>query len=95
MRAVFAMALISAFLSLATAVGLSAMSIVPRPGAERLRMMEMAVATCFFFGWLVLALWARARQRVESSAPVPAWLRGALLVVSALYSLGIVIGVLG
>lgn len=89
------MSLISAFLSLAAAVGFSAMTVVPRPGAEKLRAIEMTVATSFFFRWLVLALWARTRQRMETSAPVSGWLRGALLFLSALYSLGIILGVLG
>ena len=88
------MSLISAFLSLAAAVGLSAMTVVPRPGAEGLRTVEMTVATSFFFGWLVLALWARTRQRIEASSPVAGWVRGCLLAISGLYSLGMILGVL-
>jgi hypothetical protein len=95
MRPVIAISLISAFFSLAAAIGFSAMTVVPRSGAEKVRTIEMAIATSFFFGWLVLALWARTRQRMEASAPVPGWLRGALLVIGALYSLGIILGVLG
>ena len=94
MRAVFAMSLVSAVLSLAAVLGFYAMTIVPRPGAETLRATVMAVASTFFLGWLAVAFWARTRQRMETSAPVPRWLRTTLLVVSAVYSLGITFGIL-
>ena len=44
------MSLVSAVLSLAAAVGLSAMTIVPRSGTETIRATEMSVAVVFFFG---------------------------------------------
>jgi hypothetical protein len=94
MRAVFIMSLISAFLSLAAAAGFSAMTVVPRPDADRSRTIEVTISASFFFGWLVLALWARTRQRMEASAPVPGWLRVSLLVGNGLYSAGIILGVL-
>jgi len=88
------MSVVSAVLSLAAAVGFSAMTIVPRPAAETFRMTAMSVTSAFFFAWLVVALWARARQQAEASAPVPFWLRSVLLAVSASYSLGLIFGML-
>lgn len=88
------MSLVSAFLSLAAAVGMSAMTVVPRPGAERFRTMGITVTTSLFFAWLLVALWARTRHRMVTTLPVPDWLRRGLIVLNALYSLGIVFGVL-
>src|SRR5882672_10054425 len=87
MRAIFAMSLVSAVLSLAAVLGFSAITIIPRPGAETFRATVMGVASMFFLAWLALALWARTRQRADA-APVSRWLRGVLLVVSTVYSLG-------
>jgi hypothetical protein len=93
MKTGFAMSLVSAALSLAAVLGFSAISIVPRPGAETYRTAAMGVSSMFFLAWLVVAFWARTRQRAEA-APVPRWLRGFLLVVSAVYSLGLIFGIL-
>jgi hypothetical protein len=94
MKAVFAMSLVSAVLSLAAVLGFSAITVVPRPGAETYRATVMGVASMFFLAWLAVAFWARTRQRAEA-APVPRWLRSFLLAVSAVYSLAIILGILG
>jgi hypothetical protein len=94
MRAVFSMSLVSALLSLLAVLALSAITIVPRPGAEAFRAAVMGVGTLFFFVWLVVMFWARKRWRVEASDPLPVWLRRALLGVSSVYCLVIILGVL-
>ena len=94
MRAVFVMSLVSGMLSLATVLAFSAITIVPRPGAETFRAIVIGVTGVFFLAWMAVAFWARTRQRADA-APVPRWLRGVLLVVSTVYSLGIILGVIG
>lgn len=94
MKAVFSMSLVSALLSLLAVLALSAITIVPRPGAEAFRAAVMGVGTIFFFVWLVVALWARRRWRGEASEPVPVWLRRVLLGLSAVYCLVILLGIL-
>jgi hypothetical protein len=95
MRAVFFMSLVSGLLSLLAVLALSAITIVPRPGAETFRAAAIGVGATFFFVWLAVAFWARKRWRAEVSHPVPPWLRRVLLGVSAVYSLIIVLGILG
>jgi len=94
MRAVFSMSLASALLSLLAVLALSAITIVPRPGAETFRASAMGVGAIFFFVWLVLALWARKRWRAEASNPAPVWLRRVLLGVSVVYCLALILGIL-
>jgi len=95
MRAVFSMSSISALLSLLAVLALSAVTMVSRPGAETFRAVAMGFGTTFFFVWLAVTFWARKRWRREVSDPVPAWLRRVLLGVSAVYSLVIILGILG
>lgn len=87
------MSLVSALLSLLAVLALSAITIVPRPGAEAFRATAMGVGTFFFFAWLVLMFWARRRWRTEASDPVPIWLRRLLLGVSVVYCLVMVLGI--
>ena len=94
MRAIFSMSLVSALLSLVAVLALSAITIVPRPGAEAFRAAVMGVGTIFFFVWLVVMFWARRRWRAEASDPVAVWLRRVLLGVSAAYCLVIGLGIL-
>ncbi len=94
-RAVFSMSLVSALLSLLTVLALPAITIVPRPGSETFRATAMGIGTTFFFVWLAVAFWARKRWRAEASHPVPRWLSGVLLGVSAVYCLVIILGILG
>ena len=95
MKAIFAMSLVSALLSLAAVLAFSVITFVPRPGAETFRAIVMILAGIFFVLWLRVAFWAKARRRSETSAPLPPWLKRILLLVSAAYSLGIILGILG
>jgi hypothetical protein len=94
MRAVFSMSLVSALLSLLAVLALSAITIVPHPGAETLRAAAMGVGTTFFFVWIAVVFWARMRWQVEASDPVPVWLRRLLLGASTVYYLVIILGIL-
>jgi hypothetical protein len=94
MSAVFSMSLVSALVSLLAVLALSAITVVPRPGAETLRAVAMGVGTAFFFLWLAVTLWARKRWRVEASNPVPPWLRRVVLGAGAVYCLVIILGLL-
>lgn len=95
MKAVFWMSLVSALLSLLAVLALSAITIVPRPGAETFRGAAMAIGTSFFFVWLAVAFWARKRGRAEASNPVPRWPRRVLLGLSGVYCLIVILGILG
>ena len=88
------MSLVSALLSLLAVLALSAVTIVPRPGAESFRAAVIGVGTIFFFVWLVVVFWAKRRWRVEASDPVPVWLRRVLLGAGAVYCLVILLGML-
>jgi hypothetical protein len=92
MKTIFITSLISALMSLLAIFGLSAMTIVPRHGAESWRSQMMLVAGVFLVGWLCVAFWMRPRQR---PALPPRWLRGLLVIVGIVYMLGILFFVLG
>lgn len=94
MKAIFSMSVASALLSLLAVLVLSAISIVPRPGAEAIRVSAMGVGAIFFFIWLVIALWAGKCCQSEGSDQAPVWLRQVLLGVSVVYCLAVILGIL-
>lgn len=92
MKSLFVTSLSSAILSLLAILTLSAMTVVPTPGAESWRTRMMLLVLAFFIGWLCVAVWARpGRQAVLP----PKWLRRALVVLGATYSLWILFAVVG
>ena len=92
MKTLFVTSLVCALMSLLAVLGLSAMTIVPRPGAERLQGQMMLAAGAFLVGWLCLAFWVRPRQRTASP---PQWLRGLLIFVGIVYTLCVLLFVIG
>ncbi|MES2921198.1 MAG: hypothetical protein V4819_06620 [Verrucomicrobiota bacterium] len=92
MKLLFVTSLVCALLSLLAVLGFSAMTIVPRPGAESLRGQMMLVAGVFLVGWLCLATWVRPHRRTASP---PQWLIGLLIFVGIDYALGVFFFVVG
>jgi hypothetical protein len=95
MRTLFIMSLVCAVMSLLAIFSLSAMTVVPRLGAESVRAQMMLVAAGFLVAWLGLAFWVRARQRAASQSSPPPWLRRLLVCVSVVYLLGVFFLVIG
>ena len=95
MKTLFVMSLVCALMSFLAVFGFSAMTVVPRPGAESARALMMLVAGVFVVVWLCLAIWARARQRAASQSSPPQWLTRLLIGVSVVYCLGIFFLVVG
>ena len=82
-------------MSLLAVLGSSAMTIVPRPGAESARDQMMLVAGAFFVAWLCVAFWVRMRQRAASQPVLPHWLRWLLMFVGVVYLLAVFLLVIG
>jgi hypothetical protein len=91
MRALFILPLICALMSFLAILGLLAMTVVPRPGAESFRGQMLFAAGAFFAAWLGLAFWLRAHP----PAPLPNWFRRLLVVVSIFYVLAVLVFVIG
>jgi hypothetical protein len=89
MKTLFVMSLVCALMSLLAVFGISAMTVVPRPGAESARAQMMLAAGAFAVAWLCLAFWVRARRRAASQSPPPQWLMRLLIGVSVVYLLGV------
>jgi len=92
MKTIFVASLVGALMSMLAIFGLSAMTIVPRHGAESWRSLMILVAGAFLVGWLCIAFWIRPRQH---PALPPRWLTGLLVFVSIVYALGILFFVFG
>lgn len=82
-------------MSLLVILVFSAMTIVPRPGAESFRGQMMLAAGGFFVAWLGLALWVRARQRAPGRSSLPKWLTRLLVFGGVVYLLAVFFCVLG
>jgi hypothetical protein len=89
------MSLACAFVSLLAVFGLSAMTVVPGTGAERLRGLVIIMAGAFAVAWFSLAFWVQARQRMAAPSLPPQWLRRLLVCASVVYLLGIFLLVIG
>jgi hypothetical protein len=96
MKAIFVTASICSVASLVGVVGLSAMSIVPSPGAESWRWRMMLAAAAFLVGWLGLAIWARRLMRPSvGTAALPSWLARTIVVAGAFYVLVVLLFTVG
>lgn len=79
-------------MSLLAVLALSAMTIVPRPGAETLRGRMMLIVLVFFVGWLGLA--AHVRPGQNRTLP-PRWLGRLLILLGIVYVSGLLLFVIG
>jgi hypothetical protein len=79
-------------MSLLAVLGFSSITLVPGLGAESWRTQMMFAGGAFFVGWLYLAIWARARERIASTPP---WLSRLWVIVGVLYALGIALFAIG
>jgi hypothetical protein len=95
MRPLFIMSLICVAMSLLALFGLSAMTVVSRPGAESIRTQMMMVAGVFTVAWLGVAFWARPRQAAAAQSLPPQWLRRSLVVAGVVYLVGVFFLVIG
>ncbi len=86
------MSLVGALMSLLAVAALSAMTVVPRQGAENSRAQMMTVVAIFLVGWLGLALHLRPGQ---SRALPPRWLARLLIGIGMLYASGLLLFVIG
>jgi hypothetical protein len=91
MNGLFVMALICALMSLLAIFGFSAMTIVPRAGAESFRGHMVFAAGAFCVAWLGLAFWLRARPQTS----LPAWSGRLLMAISIIYVLVVLVFVVG
>jgi len=88
MKAIFIMALVCVLMSVLALIGVSAMTIVPGPGAESFRDRISLAAGVSLIVWLGVALWAGVRQGAVTESSPPRWVRRLLLVFSIVYLLG-------
>ena len=86
MRCLFVISLACVFMSLFAILGLSAMTLAPRPGGEISRARLMVAAGAFCAAWLGLAIWARARPREDGKPLPPQWLRRVLAAAGVVYA---------
>ena len=79
-------------MSLLAVLALSAMTVVPRPGAETLRVQMMMAVAIFLVGWLGLAFHLRPGQ---NRALPPKWLGRLLIGIGIVYVSGLLLFVIG
>ena len=87
MKSLFLMSLVCATAGLLAMVSLSAVTVVPRPGAELSRSWLMMLVSVLLVGWIALAIWASWRWRKARQSLPPLWLRGMLIFVGVVYLL--------
>lgn len=95
MKTLFFMSVVCALMSLVGVLATSAMTIVPRPGAETDRAVMMSVAGGFAIVWLCLAFWARPGRRAGEHSPPSSWLMRILTCAGLVYLLGVFIFIIG
>jgi hypothetical protein len=93
MKVLFVMSVVCAFLSFLLVGALSAMTIIPKRGAEdlRTRIELLGIGGAIIWGWL--AIWARKRRAISQTVALRS-IGQALVLLSVIYSLGIVLGFL-
>jgi hypothetical protein len=95
MRAVFIISLVASLLSLAGALALSAMTVIPGTEADRFLGVSMIVVAVFFPIWVGSAYRTRPQKSVQPSERLPKWLTRAWEAFGVMYSLAILVFVLG
>ena len=94
MKALFAMSIVCASLSFAGVGALSVMTIVPSNETESLHSRIELLGIGLTIGWGWLGVWARRRRGISQTVVVQAIGR-ALVIMSVIYSIGIIVGFLG
>jgi hypothetical protein len=95
MRALFITSLLCGIMSLLALVAVSAMTVVPSPGAEHSRSILMTIAGVFVLGWFGLSIWVRRRTSGVSQPLPPLWLTHSLICVGLVYLCAIIVFVVG
>lgn len=95
MRPVFIISLVASLLSLAGALALSAMTVIPGTEADHFLGVSMIVVAVFFPIWVGSAYRTRPQKSTQPSEPLPNWLTRAWDAFGVLYSLAILVFVLG
>ena len=95
MKPLFIMSLVSALVSLLALFGFSVMTFVPGPGVEKERAVMMTIACVLAVAWLGLAFWARPRRNAAQQPLAPQWLRRLLVGVGVVYTLFVLLLVVG
>jgi hypothetical protein len=95
MKSVFIISLVASFLSLAGALALSAMTVIPGTEADRFQDVSMIVIAVFFPIWVGSAYRTRPQESAQPSELPPKWLTRAWEAFGVLYSLAILVFVLG
>jgi hypothetical protein len=94
MRVLFVMSIVCASLSFVAVGALSVITIIPSTEAEGLRSRMELLGIGFAIGWGWLAVWARKRRGISQTVVVRA-VAQALVIMSVIYSIGIIMGFLG
>ncbi len=95
MRSVFVISLVASLLSLVGALALSAMTVIPGTEADRFLGVSMIVIAVFFPIWVGSAYWTRPRKAAQSGERQSKPLTRAWEAFGVLYSLAILLFVLG
>jgi predicted membrane channel-forming protein YqfA (hemolysin III family) len=95
MRPIFIISLVASLLSLAGALALSAMTVIPGTEADRFLGVFMIVIAVFLPYWVSSAYRTRPQKSVQPSEHLPKWLTRAWEASGVLYSLAILVFVLG
>lgn len=95
MRSVFVISLAASLLSLAGALALSAMTVIPGTDADHFCGVSIIVVAVFFPIWVGSAYRTRPQKSVQPSERLPKRLTRAWEAFGVLYSLAILVLVLG
>jgi hypothetical protein len=88
------MSIVCASLSFIAVGALSVMTIIPSTEREGLRSRIELLGIAFAIGWGWLAVWARKRRGISQTVVVRS-VGQALVIISVIYSIGIIVGFLG
>ena len=76
-------------------LALSAMTIMPRSGAEAVRSNMMLIVGASVISWIAIALWLLIRQRKKSRPALPIRLGRALIIAGSAYIFFLIVFVIG
>jgi hypothetical protein len=82
-------------MSLLAIIGLSAMTVVPGPGAENFREHWMLAAGALTIAWGGVAFWAQVRSRSVVQQPLPRWIGRLAVCIGVVYMAGVLFFVIG